>query len=47
MRDDREIEDLLDPVHVSNIFNKFPVMLVPKISEENKDKQLVLGVRLL
>jgi hypothetical protein len=47
MRDNRQVKNILDLFHVSNIFNEFPVMLVPKISEENKDKKLMLGVRLL
>jgi hypothetical protein len=42
-----ETEDTLNFFHVTNIFDEFPVMLVPEIFEENKDKQLMPGVRLL
>jgi hypothetical protein len=33
-----EIEDLLNSVHISNIFYEFPVMLVPEIFEQKKDE---------
>ena len=39
----RENKEFLDSFHVSNIFDEFPVVLVPVILEENKDKQLMLG----
>jgi len=42
-----EIKDLLNSFHISDVFNEFPVMLVPKIFEQNQDEQLVLGVDLL
>ncbi len=47
MRYDRQIKYLLNSFHVSDIFNKFPVVLVPVILEEDKDKKLMLGKRLL
>ena len=31
----REIEDLLNPFHISDVFYKFPVVLVTKIFEQN------------
>ena len=36
MRHDREIKDLLNFLHVSDIFDEFPIMLVPVILEKNK-----------
>jgi hypothetical protein len=47
MRDDEEIQFLLDLSHISDIFDKLTVMLVPIIFEENKDEKLMLGVDLL
>lgn len=38
MRDECQVKDLLNPFHITNIFDEFPVMLVPEISEEDKDK---------
>jgi hypothetical protein len=34
----QEIKDLLNSFHISNVFNEFPIMLVPKIFEQNRDK---------
>jgi hypothetical protein len=42
-----KIQFLLDCFHVSNIFNEFPIVLVPVIFEENEDEKLMLGVDLL
>lgn len=47
MRDDRETEDLLNPFHTSNIFDEFPIVLVPEISEEDKCEKLMLREYLL
>ena len=44
---DWEIKDLLNSIHISNVFDEFPVVLVPEIFEQNQDEQLVLGVDLL
>jgi hypothetical protein len=44
LRDYREVKNLLNSLHVSGIFDKFPIMLVAEIFEQNQDKQLVLGV---
>ena len=42
-----EIKDLLNSLHITNILNKFSIMLVPIILEENKDEKLMLVVDLL
>lgn len=47
MWDYRESNDFLDSFHVPNIVHEFPIMLIPKISEEGKNKQLVLGIGFL
>jgi len=39
--------DLLNYIHISDVFYKFPVMLVPEIFKQNQDEQLVFGVDLL
>jgi hypothetical protein len=33
--------------HIPYIFNEVPVVLVPVIFEEDKDKKLMLGIELL
>jgi hypothetical protein len=38
MRYNREIKDLLNSFHISDVFNEFSVMLVPKIFEQNQDE---------
>ena len=43
---DRKIKDHLNSLHISNIFDKLPIMLVPVIFEENKNEKLMLGERL-
>jgi len=43
----REIKDLLNLLHISNIFDEFPVVLVTEIFEENENEKLILGVCLL
>ena len=47
MRYFREIKNLLNSVHISDIFDEFAVMLVPVIFEKNEDEKLMLGVDLL
>jgi hypothetical protein len=47
MRYNRENKDLLNFLHISDIFDKFPVVLVPVILEENKCEKLMLRVDLL
>ena len=42
-----EIKNFLNFLHISDIFDEFPVVLVTEILEQNQDKQLVLGVDLL
>jgi len=44
MRDYQEVKNLLNSLHVTDIFDKFPIVLVAEIFEQNQDKQLVLGV---
>ena len=44
---DREVKEFLNVNHVCNIFDEFPVVLVPEIFEEYKDKKLMLGIGLL
>jgi len=39
--------NLLNSIHISNIFDKFPIVLVTVILEENQDEKLVLGVDIL
>ena len=46
MRNYRELKYLPNILHITNILNKFPIMLVPVFLEENKDKKLMLGVEL-
>jgi hypothetical protein len=41
-----QVENLLDLVHISDIFDEFPIVLVTEIFEQNQDKKLVLGVNL-
>jgi len=43
MRYEREIKELLNSLHIANIFDELPIMLVPVIFEENKDEKLMLG----
>ena len=47
MGNDWEIKGILNFFHVSNIFDKFPVVLVPEVFEKNEDKKLMLGESLL
>jgi len=42
-----EIKDLLNSLHISDVFDEFPVVLVTEIFEQNQDEQLVLRVDLL
>ena len=44
---DCEIQDFLNTIHISNIFDEFPVVLITEIFEQNQDEQLGLGVDLL
>jgi len=37
---------MLDLFHVSDIFNKFPIVLIPIIFEKNEDEKLMLGIDL-
>jgi len=46
MRYNREIKDLLNILHISDILDEFPVVLVPVIFEENKREKLMLSVDL-
>ena len=43
---DRKIQFLLDRLHVSDIFDEIPIVLVPEVFEENKNEKLILGVDL-
>ena len=43
----RKIKDLLNSLHITNILNKFSIMLVSIILEKNKDEKLMLVVDLL
>ena len=47
MGDFGEIKDLLNSLHISDVFDEFPIVLVTEIFEQNQDKQLVLGIDLL
>jgi len=38
MRDFCKIQGFLNPRHISNIFNEFPIMLVPEVLEENENE---------
>ena len=42
-----EIKNLLNFIHISDIFDEFPVVLVTEIFEQNQDEKLVLRVDLL
>jgi len=44
MRHNGEIQFLLDRIHVSDIFNELPVVLVPVVFEEDQGKKLGLGI---
>jgi len=46
MRYGWKVQFFLDWFHVSNIFNKIPVVLVPVVLEEYQDQKLILGVDL-
>ena len=41
-----KIKYLLNSLHVTNIFNELPVVLVPVILEQNENQKLMLGVDL-
>ncbi len=43
---DWKIKDRLNFLHISKIFDKLPIMLVPVVFKENKNEKLVLGERL-
>jgi hypothetical protein len=47
MRYNRESKNVLNVLHVSDIFDELAVVLVPIILEQNKDKKLMPGVDLL
>ena len=47
MRYSRKIKDFPDIVHIPDIIDEFPIVLVPVIFEENKRKKLMLGVDFL
>ena len=42
-----QIKDLLLFLHISDVFDQFPEVLVPKTIEQKQSEQLVLGVDLL
>lgn len=42
-----EIKDLLNSLHISDVFDELTVMLVPIILEKNEDQKLILGVDFL
>jgi len=42
-----ERKDLLNSFHISDIFNKLSIVLVPEIFEEDQDKELILSIGLL
>jgi len=43
----RETKDFLDVFHVSDLIDKFTVMLVTILLKQNQNKVVVLGVHLL
>jgi hypothetical protein len=47
MRYNREIKGFLNFRHISDIFDKLPIVLVPVVFEENKYEKLVLREDLL
>ena len=47
MGDYSEIKNLLNSVHISDIFDEFPIVLVTVILEENQSKELILSIDLL
>jgi hypothetical protein len=42
-----ESQNLLNALHISDVFNEFPIVLVTEILEQNQDEQLGLGIDLL
>jgi len=43
----REVKDLLNSLHISDVIDEFPVVLVTEIFEQNEYEKLVLGISLL